>query len=591
MKKRNRVIYHNGYIIKKIFGYSKEWIIIAGVLNILKGIITISGSLWILYQIMNYLESGGTFQQIVRVLLIFLLLITAYCTLNNWFSTYRQPILVQKVKQKLSHELMNYAKKLSLKSYENANTYDKFSLAKECLENTAFQIIDNFLIFLRNITMMVGGIISAVSIDPFLIVFVIFSFPTLVFGKQYARESGQMIKSMARPIRMKSYVVSTFLSKQQAKNIRTSKAGDLLRKYYKESLLQRQLIIKANQKKLTRLYFFNLFLSVDCIALVAYLYAIVRITISDNISIAAFSVLFSAIMVVVARVRNLISCYEKAARYSVDVENLIAFSQVRYGLEEDIIYDNVFHSITLKDVSFSYENELVLNQINVKIHEGQKIAIVGYNGAGKTTLVKLLLGFYEPTSGEIYLNNQPVNEYTVKERKRFFGVMFQDFHLFAISVGDNIAMSKDKDEDKILSSLRTANLSYQMSDVTREYGHLFDKNGIVPSGGQDQKIAFARLLYANRPIWIMDEPSAALDPLAEEKIYSDIMEEAKEKTVIFISHRLSSVKLVDRILFMKDGQIVEEGTHDILMAKGGEYAKLFYQQACLYNVKEANSHE
>ena len=154
MKKRNRVIYHNGYIIKKIFGYSKEWIIIAGVLNILKGIITISGSLWILYQIMNYLESGGTFQQIVRVLLIFLLLITAYCTLNNWFSTYRQPILVQKVKQKLSHELMNYAKKLSLKSYENTNTYDKFSLAKECLENTAFQIIDNFLIFLRNITMI-----------------------------------------------------------------------------------------------------------------------------------------------------------------------------------------------------------------------------------------------------------------------------------------------------------------------------------------------------------------------------------------------------------------------------------------------------
>ena len=249
---------------------------------------------------------------------------------------------------------------------------------------------------------------------------------------------------------------------------------------------------------------------------------------------------------------------------------------------DDGQYEFAFH-----DVSFSYPgtNIPVLEHVTLSFAVGEKTSLVGRNGAGKTTLIKLLCRLYEPTSGYITLNGIDIRKYSYKEYTQAFSVVFQDFHLFSLPLDENIAAGTEIDEAALQSSLAKVGLTDHVQQLpqgvrTRLYNN--NGSGVDLSGGEAQRTAIARALYKDAPFVILDEPTAALDPIAEAEIYEQFSQLTAGKTAVYISHRMSSCKFCDRIIVLDHGRIAEDGTHDTLLANHGIYANLYETQAQYY---------
>ena len=243
-----------------------------------------------------------------------------------------------------------------------------------------------------------------------------------------------------------------------------------------------------------------------------------------------------------------------------------------------------------ENVSFKYpgHDNYVLKNVNLTIRDGTKLAVVGVNGAGKTTFIKLMMKLYEPSEGRILLNGVDIKEYNREEYFKLFSPVFQNVECFAIPIFQNISFAKeeDTDMDKVNAVLEQSGLKAKIDSYEKGvYTNLlkiFDKEGIDLSGGERQRLAMARALYRRRNVIVLDEPTAALDALAEDQMYQEFNEMVEGKTSIFISHRLSSTRFCDRIALFEDGQVIEEGTHEQLILKAGKYARMYQVQAQYY---------
>jgi ATP-binding cassette subfamily B protein len=273
-----------------------------------------------------------------------------------------------------------------------------------------------------------------------------------------------------------------------------------------------------------------------------------------------------------------------------------------------------FESLELRNVSFSYEfsahpkyrfhdedykapkkedGKNVLRNVNMTIRKEDKIAIVGYNGAGKTTLIKLIMRLYDPTEGEILYNGVNIKNYEPNAYRRMIGTVFQDFKIFATSIAENVMNGdyRESDRETVLSALKAADFTDKLdtledginTHLTRE----FNNKGTNLSGGESQKIAISRVFAKNYPIVIMDEPSSALDPLAEYNLNQSILHNTEGKTVIFISHRLSTTRIADKIYMFDTGSLIEEGSHEELLSMNGKYAEMFRVQSEKYRESES----
>lgn len=247
------------------------------------------------------------------------------------------------------------------------------------------------------------------------------------------------------------------------------------------------------------------------------------------------------------------------------------------------------HEIEFKDVWFKYprSENYILKGVSLKIKKGEKLSIVGLNGAGKTTFIKLLCRLYKVDKGEILIDGKNINEYEFSEYSKLFSVVFQDYKLFAFSFKENISVSEEPDEDRVLKLCEKVGLGKKIDDMPNGMDTImfkqFDESGVEPSGGEQQKMSIARAIYKDAPIVILDEPTAALDPIAEYDIYRQFNEIVNGKTAIYISHRLSSCKFCDKIAVFKDGVIQEYGHHsELLEIPNGEYKRMFDAQAKYY---------
>lgn len=255
--------------------------------------------------------------------------------------------------------------------------------------------------------------------------------------------------------------------------------------------------------------------------------------------------------------------------------------------------------IEFKNVSYKYSSaeKPTINNISFKLNKGERLALVGLNGAGKTTLIKLMCGLYDPTEGEILLNGKPVNSYNRDEYFNIFSTVFQDICVLPVTIAENISGAETGryDLEKVYSCMKKAGIYEKVMNLpekenTRLVKSVFE-NATELSGGETQKLALARALYKDAPILLLDEPTAALDPIAEQKMYLNYADFSRGKSSVFISHRLASTRFCDRIILIENGTIAECGSHSELMAQGGKYAELFELQSSYYNDDEVQINE
>lgn len=246
--------------------------------------------------------------------------------------------------------------------------------------------------------------------------------------------------------------------------------------------------------------------------------------------------------------------------------------------------------IEFRNVSFRYPGtkELVLDHVSLKIEPSEKIAVVGKNGSGKTTLVKLLCRLYEPEEGEILWNGKNIREYDLREWQKIFAIVFQDYSLLSLTLWQNVAASEQYEVERAKEVLQLAGFGERLNKLKKGLETVvypeYEQDGVSFSGGEEQKIAIARAIYKGGQICILDEPTAALDPVSESRVYESFDEIVKGKTAVYISHRLSSCKFSDRIFVLDNGKIAESGTHEALLSQNGLYAQLWQAQAQYYKV-------
>ena len=248
------------------------------------------------------------------------------------------------------------------------------------------------------------------------------------------------------------------------------------------------------------------------------------------------------------------------------------------------------YEFRFENVSYRYPGakEDTIKNLDLTIHPGEKLAIVGLNGAGKTTLIKLLSGFLDPNEGRVLLNGTDIREFDRRKYYELFSAVFQDFSVLPATIRENVTQSLDKpDIERLWRALELAGLSSKVKSLPSELETQVTRDvyedGTELSGGETQRLMLARVIYRNSPVILLDEPTAALDPIAENEIYLRYNEIAEGNISVFISHRLASTRFCDRILYLEDGGIVEEGTHDELMSAGGKYAELFEVQSKYYS--------
>ena len=323
----------------------------------------------------------------------------------------------------------------------------------------------------------------------------------------------------------------------------------------------------------------------------AYAY-LIALALKGDLSAAEFLLFFTTISEFSARVTGILKGLNELHKECTDISYVLEYLDIEEPFRFQggvVIPDAENYELTLENVSFKYpqSKEYILRNVNLTIRAGEKLAVVGLNGAGKTTLIKLLCGFYDPEEGRVLLNGMDIREFNRQEYYGKFTAVFQEYKLLDVTVKENVAQQVDNiDDEKVKDCLEKAGLleftNTLPEGIDSHMGRNVFLDGTLLSGGQTQRLILARALYKDAPILILDEPTAALDPIAENDIYMKYNEMTKGRTAIFISHRLASTRFCDRILFLSDGQITEEGTHEQLLDKDGEYAHLFEVQSRYY---------
>lgn len=347
------------------------------------------------------------------------------------------------------------------------------------------------------------------------------------------------------------------------------------------------------RKKIALYQFLNAVVFFGLTYFSSYMYITFVIKATGTSRIGAYVAMLSAIGFVSWQVKEAVQKSIEAGKYCLYMNNLKDFLEYESdkAYKGDKKIEGVLGDIEFSHVSFTYEGAKspVIKDLSLFIKRGERIALVGENGAGKTTLIKLLMGLYPITEGEIKANGCNINEFEPEDYHEHFGTVFQDLQIFALPLSENVLMRAPETEEErelVVDALIKAQFGDKLATLEKGIDTMvtkeFDDQGFVCSGGQAQKIAIARVFAKNPDIVILDEPSSALDPIAEYNMYNNMLQVSEGKTVFFISHRLSSARIADKIYFLEHGQIKESGTHDELMALDGSYAAMFRLQAKNY---------
>lgn len=512
--------------------------------------------------------------------------------IHGW--TYKaKPMLYRSLKEKMYEK----AAEIDLSCYDDPKYYNDFVLAVAEAESS----IDRFL---KMCNMMVQGITVIVTTGAFYIMtdaigilFVLASFVLRFLVSRVLNKLNFDVRLKVNPLeRKRNYVSRVFYLNDYAKELRLHpKVGDKLEKEFEETNDEIAKEQKRVGLKRTFLNFTRDYVVGDFIMDGLYItYLVFKATVLKTLAYSDAVVLFNRTSSLRRGFANIADVVPMAQENSLYIDKIRAFLDYKPKMElnvgETVPSNNA--ELSLKHVSFKYSEDAdeTLKDITLKVKPGEKIAIVGYNGAGKTTLIKLLMRLYDPTEGTITYHGKDIKDYKPCDYRQRIGVVFQDYQMYGATLLENVLMTDSKagdySEEAAKEALERAGFSKRLqtlphsldTQVTTE----FDKDGINFSGGESQKIAISRAFYKDADILIMDEPSSALDPIAEYELNKAMESAAKGKTVFYISHRLSTTRDADRIILLEKGRIAEEGTHESLLEMNGKYAEMWRVQAGRY---------
>ncbi len=586
---------NNWFLIKLMFSASPSFMIFTLMDSIRNQISIFFEHTYGIGYVLEAAEFHYPFRQVAQFILILAGCITLGMVFTVVAGDYIQEKERPKVREKIKMLLYEKTKELDLACYDNPEYYNEMVLAISEVDTQ----IDRCEAFLRNtasgITIFVSTGIYFLIRDRFSIVFAASSFVmAFAFNQLYNKRSFQIRMERNPHERKREYVKRVFYLGDYAKEIRLNpEIPDILLQTFEQA---NEEVYRVEKKHAMRRLFLGVmrrYVSNDFFSDVLYItYLVFQAAVRGVLSFSGVAILYNSFGRLKRGMSIFTDVYPFACESSLYVQKIRDFLayEPKIQSEEGIEPAEGAREMELDGVSFAYDQRTggLLRDISLHIAPGEKIALVGYNGAGKTTLVKLLMRLYDVDAGRILADGRDIRTYDVQKYRDSIGTVFQDFQIFAGSVRENVLLdvADGCGEDGIKEALADSGLMERVermekgidTPLTTE----FMEDGMDLSGGESQKLAIARVFYKKAGLMILDEPSSALDPIAEYQLNHAMLSATKDKTVIFISHRLSTTRLADRIIMLEQGRIVEQGSHSELLERDGKYAQMWRVQAGAY---------
>ena len=546
--------------------------------------------------LLTVIDSKGDFSQYLKYLLMFLA-VSVLCKALSWYGSYLNYSAVKVILKKLNNLIFKKALSLDVANYEDPKFYDKYQRATDITDRGYFHsLCISVAAVFGTLLSLILVIITVIQINPLYLLFTLPS--TAVFAVELAK-SRKVYKrdlEMTGNERVKAYIKRTVFLREYSKDMRTSNIFLVMMKRFDAAVKANIMILKEYGFPLFVYSTVSSFFSEFLPTVGTYALAGSQFIYTDTMTISAFSVVVSSINSVNNAANMLVRSFNNISQLALYFSNLREFFDYEPGIGSGKEIPGEFESLEFRNVSFRYlgAEKDSLKNVSFTLNKGEKLAVVGLNGAGKTTLVKLMMRFYDPTEGEILWNGRNIKEFDTEKYRLMFGAVFQDYKNFALSVNENVICRVCDDNDRAFAeeAMKNSGAWDKISTLpgkgetvmTKE----FDKNGVGLSGGENQKLSTARLFAHDFEIAVLDEPSSALDPVAEHKMYDNLVRATEGKSVVYISHRLSSAVLSDKIIVLDGGSIAERGNHTELLALGGIYAEMFNHQADSYGKAEVS---
>lgn len=542
--------------------------------------------------IVNALSEGRDFKSILSFILICAAIFCLLAIYTGYVDNVVFPLKTNRLYGGIYKKLYAKAKNVELSCYEDPDFYNRYTMAMDGAEQKITAVIRGMIGAVIGTAASVSVFYMMYEIDHFAMLFIISPLiGNFLFGNLKNKYDYMRYQDSVPNDKVLNYVSRMMYLPDGAKEIRLSNVFSLLKKQYGQATENNVKVANKYAFRNAHMNFWRITFTFTVIFEGVLLYAIYRNRVTGSITLAELTIMTS---LMVAMTWILIRVFEnimEVLKNGMFINNLKSFLEYQERIPEDFDGEMPaadFESLEFKNVSFSYKDKEIIHDLSFKITRGQTAALVGHNGAGKTTIIKLMLRLYDPDSGTILYNGKDIKLYNLKAYRDIFATTFQDFKLFGMTVKENILMGRHyENEDQLVKeALKKAGVLERIEQLDKGIDSVmtkeFDEGGCVLSGGESQKVAVARTFIKNSPMKIFDEPSSALDPIAEYELFNSIIGEGKDHTMLFISHRLSSVKNCDKVFMLEQGRLIEEGTHKELMEKNGSYAAMYKKQAMNY---------
>lgn len=600
-----KIISNNLYMLKIFFRavplYSIGYLLLVASRSVLFN--TVGNVLFIQY-IVQSVESAITHPQEIQKVLTQLIVVTCvYYGLVLLFNTVIEGIcnnsLIKnaeiKVNRVFTKLLFEKSASIDLGCYDDRKYYSDLVAANNESNQQAWNTYRNFVNLIENLLVLLSLFYIISSLD-----FVVFVLAVVINVLSFMNQlrlnkiNGEIYNKTMPCNKEIDYANRVFFLKQNAKDIKMTNIGNVLLDTLNSSSKRLSDINAAYGAKKAIVCFGDNLMKKILGDFVTLFYLAYMVLVKCAYTFDVMTALWNAYGTIKGNMNNFVNSIKELHNNSMYIERLIRFLEIENTIVSDKgLKNNADTPVTIEfaDVSFSYDGtHKILDGLKLKIKANEKVAIVGSNGAGKSTLVKLLLRLYDPDSGKILVNGIDIRDYDVEfYRKNICSILVQDFQLFALTLYENVKMdivdkeAEGADLDKALNMAGLRDVAERLPDKgDSDYSREFNSDGVVFSGGQKQKLALARVLLSNKRMAILDEPSSALDPKAESEFNELVFHMLPERTIVIISHRLSTTKMADRIILIQNGKVAEDGSHNELMKNNGIYAKMFETQSRRY---------